>query len=189
MEFLKAIFGDAALTYDQLAEKLAGSKEVKLANLADGAYVSKEKFAAEAQKVEAANKTIQQLQETVKKFDGVDAEKLKGDFEALQEKYNADTARLALDKALDIALLSSKARDVKAVRALLDGDKIKFDGDKLTGLDDQLEALKKSHDYMFESEKPVLVSRVDSGKGHEIAPGTTPTTLAGALKELYEPKG
>ena len=139
--------------------------------------------------MEAANETIRQLQETVKKFDGVDAEKLKGDFEALQEKYNADTARLALDKALDIALLSSKAKDIRAVRSLLDGDKIKLDGDKLTGLDDQLEALKKSHDYMFESEKPVLVSRVDSGKEHESAPGTTPTTLAGALKERYEPKG
>ncbi len=189
MEFLKAFFGDAALTYDQLAEKLAGSKEVKLANLADGAYVSKEKFAAEAQKVEAANETIRQLQETVKKFDGVDAEKLKGDFEALQEKYNADTARLALDKALDIALLSSKARDVKAVRALLDGDKIKLDGDKLTGLDEQLESLKKSHDYMFEAEKPAPIGRVDSGKDHENAPGEAPTTLAGALKKLYEPKG
>lgn len=189
MEFLKTIFGDAALTYDQLAEKLAGSKEVKLANLADGAYVSKEKFAAEAQKVEAANETIRRLQETVKKFDGVDAEKLKGDFEALQEKYNADIARMALDKALDVALLSNKARDVKAVRALLDDDKIKLDGNTLTGLDEQLEALKKSHDYMFEPEKAAPQRRVDSGKEHGDPPSASPTTLAGALKERYDLKG
>ncbi len=188
MEFLKAIFGDAALTYDQLAEKLAGNKEVKLANLASGDYVGKEKFTAEVQKVESANETIRQLQETVKKFDGLDVDKLKGDFEALQEKYKADTAQMALDKALDVALLSCKARDLKAVRALLDKDKIEFDGDKLIGLDDQLEILKKSHDYMFEPEKVAPKGRVDSGKEHEDPPGAAPTTLAGALRERYDMK-
>ena len=189
MEFLKAIFGDAALTYDQLVEKLADSKEVKLANLADGAYVGKEKFDAEARKVEAANETIRQLRERLQKFDGVDVEKLKADLESLQEKYDDDTARMRLDKALDVALLSSKARDIKAVRALLDSGKIQFDGDKLTGLDEQLEALKKSHDYMFEAEKPAPIGRIDSGKEHENPPGDTPTTLAGAIKERYEMKG
>lgn len=145
--------------------------------------------AAEKQKLEAANETIQQLQETVKKFDGVDVEKLKADLESLQEKYNADTARMRLDKALDVALLSSRARDVKAVRALLDSDKIALDGDKLTGLDEQLESLKKSHDYMFEAEKPAPIGRIDSGKEHESSPGDTPTTLAGAIKGRYEMKG
>ena len=44
MEFLKSIFEGAALTYDQLAEKLKGSADVKLANLASGQYVDKGKF-------------------------------------------------------------------------------------------------------------------------------------------------
>ena len=39
---------------------------------------------------------------------------------------------------------SSKARDAKVVRALLDIDKIKLDGDTLTGLEDQIEALKNT---------------------------------------------
>ena len=94
--------------------------------------------AAEAQKVTAANDTIKQLQDTVKKFDGVDVEKLKADLAALQQKYDDDTAKLRLDNALEVALLSSKARDAKVVRALLDIDKIKLDGDKLTGLEDQI---------------------------------------------------
>lgn len=105
--------------------------------------------AAEAQKVTAANDTIKQLQDTVKKFDGVDVEKLKADLAALQQKYDDDTAKLRLDNALEVALLSSKARDAKVVRALLDIDKIKLDGDKLTGLEDQIEALKKSHDFVW----------------------------------------
>lgn len=73
--------------------------------------------AAEAQKVTAANDTIKQLQDTVKKFDGVDVEKLKADLAALQQKYDDDTAKLRLDNALEVALLSSKARDAKVVRA------------------------------------------------------------------------
>lgn len=76
--------------------------------------------AAEAQKVTAANDTIKQLQDTVKKFDGVDVEKLKADLAALQQKYDDDTAKLRLDNALEVALLSSKARDAKVVRALLE---------------------------------------------------------------------
>lgn len=145
--------------------------------------------AAEAQKVEAANQTIAELQAAVKRFDGVDVEKLKNDLDALQKKYDADTSRLQLDKALDVALLSSKARDVTAVRALLDAEKITLDNGKLTGLDEQLEVLKKSHDYMFETETAVPKIRVDSGKAHENPPHTTPATLAGALKERYEMKG
>jgi len=146
---------------------------------------------AETQKVTAANDTIKQLQDTVKKFDGVDVEKLKADLATLQQKYDADTAKLRLDNALEVALLSSKARDTKAVRALLDIDKIKLDGDKLTGLEDQIEALKKSHDYMFEAEekKPPVKTRVDSAKEHVDPPATPPATLAGALKERYESKG
>lgn len=146
--------------------------------------------AAETQKVTAANDTIRQLQETVKKFDGKDPEKLSADLAALQKKYDADTAQMKLDKALEIALLASKARDVKAVRALLDSEKIKLDGDKLTGLEDQLEALKKSHDYMFGADdKKPPVSRVDGAKEHEHSSAAAPATLAGALREKYDLKG
>lgn len=146
--------------------------------------------AAEAQKVTAANDTIKQLQDTVKKFDGVDVEKLKADLAALQQKYDDDTAKLRLDNALEVALLSSKARDAKVVRALLDIDKIKLDGDKLTGLEDQIEALKKSHDYMFgERDNNSPVSRVDGAKEHKDTPAAVPATLAGALREKYDLKG
>lgn len=54
MEFLKSIFGDAALTYDQLAEKLKGSTDVKLANLASGQYVDKGKFDAAQTELQAS---------------------------------------------------------------------------------------------------------------------------------------
>ena len=43
MEFLKALFGDEALTYDQLAAKVAEGK-LNVVNIADGSYVSRNKF-------------------------------------------------------------------------------------------------------------------------------------------------
>ena len=42
MEFLKDIFGSEALTYDQLAEKLKGSKDIKLGNPVSYTHLSLE---------------------------------------------------------------------------------------------------------------------------------------------------
>lgn len=84
MDFLKSIFGDQALTYDQLAEKLKDNKDIKLANLATGQYVDKGKLDAKIIELDTANQTIKNLQDTVKKFDGVDVEKLKSDLTAAQ---------------------------------------------------------------------------------------------------------
>lgn len=106
--------------------------------------------AAEAQKVTAANDTIRQLQDVVKKFDGKDPEKLSADLAALQQKYDTDTAKLRLDNALDAALIGAKARSTKAVKAFLDYGKLKLKDDgTIEGLD--LEDLKKSEPYLFES--------------------------------------
>ena len=107
---------------------------------------------AETEKLNTANATLSQLQETVKKFDGVDLEKLKKDAADWEAKYNADTSKLKLEHKLETALITNKAKNAKAVKALLDMDAIKMDGDKLLGLDDQLEKLKKDADYLFEIE-------------------------------------
>ncbi len=160
MEFLKSVFGDQALTYEQLVEKLKDNKEIKLANLATGQYVDKAKLDAKINELETANQTIKQLQETVKKFDGVDVEKLKKDVADWEQKYNSDIGKLKLDYALETALMANKARNTKAVKALLNLDNIKLDGDKLLGLDDQLEMLRKEADYLFDIEKPA-----DDGDG------------------------
>ena len=46
-EYLKELFGDSALSYAQLVEKLGGAGDrIKLVNLKDGGYVGKDKFEA-----------------------------------------------------------------------------------------------------------------------------------------------
>lgn len=79
----------------------------------------------------------------------------------LQAKYDQDTksltaqlAQTKLSGALDAALTDAKARNPRAVRGLLDMDKVKLTDDgKLDGFDDQLTALKKSDAYLFDEGK------------------------------------
>src|SRR5690625_961242 len=69
--------------------------------------------------------------------------------EALQQKLDQQ----AFDFSLDRALTNAGVRNPKAVRALLDTESIKLDGEKLLGLDDQLEKIKETDDYLFQSDE------------------------------------
>ena len=133
-------------------------------------------------KVTAANNTIKQLQDAVKKFDGVDVEKLKGDLAALQQKYDADTAKLRLDNALDVAIIDAKGRSTKAVKAFLDYGKLKLKDDgTIDGLD--LDTLKKNEPYLFEAIETNIIGGGDPGGGIEPPEeGEPPKDYAGYKK-------
>lgn len=150
MEKIKALFGTEALTFEQLEAKLKDNKEVKLVNLASGNYVDKKKFDDKVTELETANGTIKGLRETVAKFDGVDVEKLKKDAADWETKYNADISSLKLDNAVGMALVEAKAKNPKLARAALDMSIVKLDGDKLIGLTEQLDNLRKTDSYLFE---------------------------------------
>ena len=83
-------------------------------------------------------------------------EELKAQIEELQkanreaaEHWQAKVAQMQLDFAIEKALTAAKAKNAKAVKALLDMEKVKLDGDKLLGLDDQLKEIQKSDPYLF----------------------------------------
>lgn len=149
MEFLKEIFGDGSLTYDELAVKLKDNKDIKLANLAGGMYVDKRKLTDKENELAAANQKINGLEKAVKEFDGVDIKALNAQIKTLQDKYDTDVAGLKLNSALDMALVNAKAHDVKAVKPFLDMSLIKMDGDKLTGFEEQLKNLQKEKSFLF----------------------------------------
>ena len=73
-------------------------------------------------------------------------ETLQNDNKAATEKYNEELAKIKLAGAIDTALLGANAVNIKAVKALLDMDKIKLDGEVLLGINEQLEALKTAED-------------------------------------------
>lgn len=110
--------------------------------------------------------------EDLKKSTG-DTEALKKQIETLQtenkvkeENYKAEMQKVKLDTALDLALAGAKAKNIKAIKALLDSGKIKLKDDgSLDGLNDQIEAIKKSDSYLFEA-----VPQTTVPKGHIPAP-------------------
>ena len=76
------------------------------------------------------------------------------DYEAkkkeIEDNSKAEIEKVRLESKIDLAINNAKAKNVKSVKANLDLGKIKLDGDKLLGFDDQIEALKKSDAYLFD---------------------------------------
>lgn len=113
-----------------------------------------EKLSAELEGVKA------QLTEAGKKmqsFKDMEPERLAGEVKAWEKKYKDDTAALQeklagqqLESKLDLALLSKKARDVRTVKPLLNREKLKLEGETLTGLEEQLVDIAKQSPYLFD---------------------------------------
>jgi len=88
----------------------------------------------------------------------------------LQDKLD----KQAFDFSLDKALSAAKVKNAKAVKALLDADKIKLDGEQLLGLDDQLKTIKESDGYLFADEqqeggKPSIMTGQHGKGGTEVS--------------------
>ena len=72
-----------------------------------------------------------------------------------QKAHDAEIAQLRLDNAVEAAILAAGAKNVKAVRALMDADKLRLEKDgTVTGLSDQIKAIQKSDAYMFAEKQP-----------------------------------
>lgn len=101
----------------------------------------------------------EQLQELGEKAKGneeltAQIDELKKANETTKNEYEGKLLEQAFSHKLDNTLSEANVKNAKAVKALLDMDSIKLDGDSLLGLDDQLTALKESEGYLFNSEEP-----------------------------------
>lgn len=122
--------------------------------------------------LEAAQKNIGELTEQVKKFDGEDIDGLKQAAKDWETKYNADVAALKVDKALELALVGAKARDVEIVKSQLDRETLKLGDDgKLTGLTEQLDKLRADKAFLFGEDASDSGARIDTGFRHGTAAG------------------
>jgi hypothetical protein len=180
---IKELFGDKSLTYADF-EKAAGEHKAKFVDLSEGGYVDKGKFDGKANELKTANDTIADLQGKVKTFDGVDVEKLKQDVKDAQTKYDTDIGNLKKSSAVNLALMGAKAHDVKAVLPFVNMDAVTVDDDKVMGLDEQVQNLKKDKAFLFEDEKPAEDSQtaghVSSAGEHHDSPDTSLDTFAAA---------
>lgn len=97
--------------------------------------------------------------------------KLQEENKASAEKFEAQLRQVKIDSAVEIALTSAKAKNAKAVRALLDLVDVKLEDDgTVKGLDKQIEALKSSDEYLFETVKAPDFKGVKPGESPEGKP-------------------
>lgn len=80
---------------------------------------------------------------------------LQADNKAKDEAHAAEIKQLKIDAAVDAALTGAKAKNITAVKALLkDLDKAEIGEDgTIKGLAEQIEALQKSDEYLFEAKE------------------------------------
>ena len=149
MEFLKKLFDGKALTYEELEAAVNGAG-IKLADISSG-YAGQGDLEAKERELKAANESIRELTGKLKGFDGVDVEGLKADVKSWETKYNNDMRALKKAAAVDMAVMKAGARNAKAVKALIDMDKVtvKDDG-TIEGLD--IEKIKETDGYLFNVE-------------------------------------
>lgn len=128
---------------------------------------------------------IKGLTETVKKFDGVDVAKLQQDVKDWEKKYQNDLTATKKEAAIKLEITSAKARNQKALMALLDLDIVKLNEDgSVTGLKEQLENIKKENGFLFEEDQEPQT--VNLGGDHDTKPETKEVTWESAIDDHYE---
>ena len=94
---------------------------------------------------------VADLKPKAERVDSLEQEnnQLKTDKTNLTNELNTKVAKIQKDQAVESAVRDAKARSVKAVLAHLDMEKITHENGELSGLTEQLEALKTGEDTSF----------------------------------------
>ncbi|MEK3821462.1 phage scaffolding protein [Cytobacillus sp. FSL W8-0315] len=185
---LKELLGEEL--YKKVMEKVGDNK---IAIVSDGNWIPKSKFDDALGNAKDLKKQLKdrdsQLEDLKAKATG--NEELTAKIQELTDlnkktvqDYEAKIQDQAFNFALKTALTGAKAKNPKAVEALLNKDSIKLDGDKLLGLEDQLKALQKSDAYLFETEQQPSKPTFSHGQ-HQTTPAGEPSTLLDALNQRF----
>ena len=153
----------------------------------DKAVLDNYKTVAEAEKLRTARDNYKsQLDDATQKlegFKGVNVEELQGKISALTDDlasqkaaFDKQLADRDFDDMLNTAITGSKAKNVKAVRALLDLEAIKASKNQSADIEAALKKVKEESDYLFTSDEPI-----DNG---QFVGGTTPNPTVKTLDDL-----
>ncbi|WP_334196003.1 phage scaffolding protein [Muricomes intestini] len=179
MEFLKEILGDEL--YSKFKEKVDAyngdeankDKQIKLANLTGGEYVSKDKYSSletdmtsKGDELDKANKLIEELKKSTGK-DQEAQEKITG-YEEEITKLKAENETLKTDNALKFALKDAGAVDTDYLvyKAKEKGDIKLDDKGNVAGIDDLISGLKTQIPTMFESKKSTKIDEQKLPEGN-----------------------
>ena len=125
----------------------------------ENAVLENYKTVAEADKLRTARDNYKAQLEG---FKDVNVEELKGKIETLtgdlasqKAAFEQQIADRDFDDLINGEIRSSKAKNIKAVRALLDLDSIRASKNQKDDIAAALKKAKEENDYMFESEEPI----------------------------------
>lgn len=183
MEFLKAILGDDL--YAQVEQALNThngkpenkDKQIKLANLTDGGYVSKDKYTSletdlsgKTSELEKAQGLIEELKKSTGKDEGLQQKitayeteiaTLKAENETLKTE-NALKFALVAAGAVDVDYLVFKAKEKGEIKLGEDG-KIKGEADLISGLKTQLPTMFGASNNQQNGNRKVLENPLPGG--------------------------
>ena len=126
--------------------------------------------------------TISEKNNKIAELEKVDVEAIKkSEYERGKTEGSKEIEDFKKQNALDKALLNYKAKDASILSKMLDMEKVKYN-DKfeiVEGLEEQINSIKESHDYLFDSDKPLPTFTGDIKQ-----PGKTQIT-----KEIFNKMG
>ena len=135
------------------------------------AYTSKADFDRLTAESDNYKSQLETAQTALQKFDGIDVDNLKGEIQKLtndlqkkENEYQTKLADMEFNNSLDNAITASGAKNLKAVRALLDVDTLKGSKNRDADIKNAIAAVKSENDYMFTAEhKPFMPVNPASG--------------------------
>lgn len=91
------------------------------------------------------------LKESTKDYDSLKETitQLRNDKTQLTDQLNSEVSKIQKTHAIESSVREAKAKNVKAVLALLDMEKITYENGELSGISEQLETLKSGEDTSF----------------------------------------
>lgn len=210
MDFLKELYGNKALTFDELLQAINAhngneankDKQIKIGNLGSGEYVGKGKYDSEVERLNSLlagkDTDIQTLTATLEslKKGKVDSDAIQqklSDVEKLLEESKARESETLIKYALRDALREAKAHDIDYVTFKVN-EKLKGEGktieldenEKIKGWDDLLSGLKTQFPAQFEAADKGGIDPNPLPEGDHKK--TEPQSLADALRMQYENK-
>lgn len=110
------------------------------------------------EQINVKDTTISEKNNKIAELEKVDVEAIKSaEYERGKTEGSKEIEVFKKQNALEKALSKYKAKDTGILSKMLDMEKVKYN-DKfeiVEGLDDQINSIKESHDYLFDSDKPL----------------------------------
>ena len=137
-------------------------------------YVSKPQFNTKNEELKQVKGELTKVNaeiDTLKKANEGNAEltkqieTMKAEAVEREKMYKAELHKMQVDSIVERSLLTAKAKNTKAVRALLNLEDAKIKDDEIVGLSEQLSALATSDPYLFEAtqDKATLITGTKPG--------------------------